>query len=66
MINRMKELLKMLFCKHDWVYVRRLHGDEIIWHNWKRNEYRCSKCGVYKWVDEEEKKEDEMDITNED
>lgn len=52
-------LLKTLFCRHDYVFVRRLYGDEIIWHNWKRDEYRCSKCGVYKWVDEEEKKEDD-------
>ena len=44
------KLLKMLFCKHEWIYVRYLHGDEINHHNGKRNEYKCQKCGRYKYT----------------
>lgn len=46
----MIKILKMLFCKHRYEFVRNLYGDEINYHNGKRNEYRCVKCGVYKWI----------------
>ena len=42
-------LFKKLFCKHEYVFVRMLYGDEINAHNGKRHEYRCKKCGIYKW-----------------
>lgn len=43
------KILKMIFCRHKYKYNRKLYGDEINIHNGKRNEYRCEKCGVYKW-----------------
>lgn len=46
----MMKLLEMLLCKHEWIYVRYLHGDEINYHNGKRNEYKCQKCGRYKYT----------------
>lgn len=42
-------ILKMLICRHDFVFVRKLYGDEINAHNGKRLEYVCSKCGCYTW-----------------
>ena len=42
-------IIKMLFCRHEWTFVRYLYGDEIIAHDYKRNEYKCRKCGKYKW-----------------
>ena len=39
----------MLFCRHNYKFVRRLYGDEINIHNGKRNEYICEKCGKYKY-----------------
>lgn len=42
-------ILQKIFCRHNWVFVRRLYGDEINAHNGKRNEYKCSKCGAYKY-----------------
>ena len=46
----MFKIIKMLFCKHEFEFVRYLHGDEINAHNGKRFEYRCKKCGQYKWT----------------
>lgn len=43
------KLIKALFCKHDYVFIRRIYGDEINAHDGKRNEYRCKKCGIYTW-----------------
>lgn len=43
------KILKMLFCRHKYRFVRTLYGDEINAYNGKRNEYRCEKCGIYKW-----------------
>ena len=42
-------IIKRLFCKHKWEFVRKLYGDEINMHNGKRKEYRCINCGMYKW-----------------
>lgn len=42
-------ILKMLFCRHEWTFVRYLHGDEINEHNGKRNEYKCLRCCAYKY-----------------
>ena len=44
------KILKKIFCRHDFIYIRKLYGDEINLHNGKRNEYRCKKCGIYKWM----------------
>lgn len=44
------KILKKIFCRHDFIYIRKLYGDEINLHDGKRNEYRCKKCGIYKWM----------------
>lgn len=41
--------LRRIFCKHDFVFVRKLYGDEINEHSGRRDEYICKKCGAYKW-----------------
>lgn len=60
-IWEMLRCLKRLFCIHDYVFDRYLHGDAIIAHNYKRYQYRCRKCGGYKWTDEPINKEDSME-----
>ena len=42
--------LKRIFCKHEYIFIRKLYGDEINDHNGKRYEYKCSKCGAYEWL----------------
>lgn len=44
-------LLKQIFCKHDYKFIRNIYGDEIIFHGYKRSEWQCSKCGKYKYKD---------------
>ena len=39
------DFLKRLFCKHDYVFVRNIHGDEIIEYEWKRSIWKCQLCG---------------------
>lgn len=36
--------LKRLFCRHEFVFVRNIYGDEIIEWGWNRSLWRCSKC----------------------
>lgn len=36
--------LKQLFCKHDFVLVRELHGEERVGWGMKIALYQCSKC----------------------
>jgi len=43
------KILKRLSCKHEYVFIRMIYGDEINAHGGKRHEYRCKKCGIYKW-----------------
>jgi Zn-finger protein len=38
------KLLKRLFCNHNFVFIRNIHGDEIIERGWKRSVWRCAKC----------------------
>lgn len=47
----MLKLLKMMLCRHNYMFNRRLYGDEINCHHGKRNEYKCLKCGMYRWND---------------
>lgn len=36
-------------CKHEYEFVRNLHGDPIYMiYGWNRSEWRCKKCGNYK------------------
>lgn len=44
-------ILKRLFCKHDYTFVRNLYGDEIRWNGWKRSIWRCKKCGKWQYRD---------------
>ena len=44
-------ILKRLFCKHDYRFVRNIYGDEINYLN-KRSEWKCSKCGKRKYSNE--------------
>lgn len=41
-------ILKRLFRKHDYQWVRNSYGDEIRYLGWKRSVWKCSKCGKYK------------------
>lgn len=41
-----------LFCKHKYLFVRNLYGDEIIEYGYKRSIYKCLHCGKYKYSGE--------------
>ena len=52
-------ILKRLFCKHTYKFVRNIYGDEIRYLGWKRSIWKCSKCGKIKYlkhINYEEKK----------
>lgn len=38
-------VLKRLFCRHEFEFVRNIYGDEIIERGWKRSIWRCKHCG---------------------
>lgn len=37
-------MLEKIFCKHEYLRVRGIHGDEIT-HSNKRSIWKCVKCG---------------------
>ena len=39
------DIIKSWFCKHEYVFVRNIHGDEINWCGGYRSIWRCKKCG---------------------
>ena len=41
--------IKRLFCKHQFVFVRNIYGDEINKCGGHRTLWKCSKCGKYKF-----------------
>ena len=41
--------IKRLFCKHKFVFVRNIYGDEINKCGGHRTLWKCSKCGKYKY-----------------
>ena len=45
------EVLKSLFCKHEYIFVRNIYGDEIIHRGFKRSEWKCDECGKIKLSD---------------
>ena len=47
-------MLNRLFCKHVYTRIRKIYGDEINQVDGKRYEFRCLKCGKYKWRCEDE------------
>jgi hypothetical protein len=44
------------FCKHDYKFVRNIHGDEIIHLRWKRSIWQCNNCNKIKLSDDLNKK----------
>lgn len=40
----LKTLIRQLFCAHDWVFHRRIEGDERLNHSFRRELWRCTKC----------------------
>lgn len=40
--------IKRLFCKHTYLWVRNIYGDEINAMNGKRSWWRCTRCGKWK------------------
>lgn len=40
---------KSLFCKHKFVFVHNIHGDEINECGGYRSVWKCSKCGKYQY-----------------
>lgn len=38
-------IIKRLFCKHKYVFVRNIYGDEINLAGGNRSWWRCEKCG---------------------
>lgn len=43
------DFIKSLFCKHEYEFVRNIHGDEINHMGGKRSIWRCKKCGKFKY-----------------
>lgn len=41
----LKQILKSLFCTHEYVFDRNFYGDQIIEHGFKRSQWYCKKCG---------------------
>lgn len=44
--------IKSWFCKHEYEFVRNIHGDEINYLNGKRSIWKCKKCGKLQYRDE--------------
>lgn len=42
-------LIKQLFCKHKFKFIRNIYGDEINLRNGNRSEWKCEKCGKTKY-----------------
>ena len=42
----MRNFIKRLFCRHTYLFVRNIYGDEIIERGWKRSLWKCVKCGA--------------------
>ncbi len=42
-------VFKKIFCKHEYILKRQIFGDEIKYLNGKRSEWRCAKCGKFKY-----------------
>lgn len=50
--SRSREILKRLTCRHDWLFVRNVYGDEIIRVGYRRSVWQCSKCGKLRYRNE--------------
>ena len=38
-------IIKRLFCRHEYEFVRNIYGDEIVHAGYNRSWWRCKKCG---------------------
>lgn len=38
-------IIKCLFCRHEYEFVRNIYGDEIVHAGYNRSWWRCKKCG---------------------
>jgi len=47
-------ILKRLFCKHTYKFIRNIYGDEIRYLGWKRSIWKCSRCDKIKYLNYEE------------
>ena len=45
-------IIKSWFCKHEYEFVRNIHGDEINWCGGYRSIWRCKKCGNIQYREE--------------
>lgn len=43
----MRRFLRRLFCRHQWRFLRNIHGDEIILRNYMRSVWKCEKVRVH-------------------
>lgn len=42
------DTIKIYLCRHEYVFVRNIYGDEIIHTGrFKRSWWKCKKCGVF-------------------
>ena len=39
------KIIRRLFCRHEYKFVRNIYGDEINLWGGKRSVWRCHKCG---------------------
>lgn len=48
----MFRILKMIFCKHNFVFDHNVYGDQIMFPSFHRSEWRCTKCGLWQLREE--------------
>lgn len=48
----MINFIKSLFCKHNFIHIRNIYGDQIHVYDGKRSIFKCKKCGKYQAMDE--------------
>jgi len=46
-------IIKQLFCKHDYEYVHNIYGDEINYCGGYRSLWKCKKCGKLQYLYQE-------------
>lgn len=42
--------IKRIFCAHDFIFVRNIHGDEILEYGYQRSVWKCKHCGRVKYT----------------
>lgn len=47
----MWRLIKMIFCKHDYVFESNEYGDPILFPYFHRSNWVCRKCGMWQGRD---------------